>query len=273
MKTILLVGAGRMGGALLRGWLNTLSNDFQSLAVDPHAAPHLADIPAVSETGVRFAHFNQVLDVPEDVDAAGIILATKPQLAQDALGGLRGQINPGTVVVSVAAGVSISTLQEVLPENQAVVRAMPNIGAVVGHSMSAAHPSAQTSEDQRQLVKLLFGAVGRFAWLANEEQLHAVTAISGSGPAYFFAMCEAMIEAGCKEGLERDVAEALVLGTISSSAHLLEQTPDPQHLRETVTSPNGTTAAGLEVLSEGNALKELAAQAIKAAKQRSQELS
>ncbi len=225
------------------------------------------------EDSPQFLHFDTAMSVPKDLEASALFLATKPQMIPGAVQSLKAQIKPETLLVSVAAGVTIDAIKGVLAAPQPVVRAMPNIGAMVGRSASAAFGSPDVTETQIELVNELFSAVGQLTWLQAENDLHVVTAVSGSGPAYFFAMCEAMIKAAQAEGLSEEVAKSLVLDTISASGRLLDETPDPTHLRKIVTSPNGTTAAGLTRLGLDDALNKLTAQAIVAAKKRSQALA
>jgi len=214
-----------------------------------------------------------VVDLPDAEPASVIVLATKPHMIPQAIDGLAQRIGPQTLIISVAAGVSVATIKLASSASQPVIRAMPNIGAMVGYSVTAGFASRDTDPQKRALAAMLFGAIGQFSWLEHEADLHTVTAISGSGPAYFFAMCEAMIAAAMQEGLPADTAKSLVLGTVTGSGRLLEQNPDPTLLRGTVTSPNGTTSAGLHALAENDALSRLVAAAVSAARNRSAELS
>lgn len=273
MSTILLVGAGRMGGAMLRGWMEALDPQYHIIAIDPYTGPYLEDVPRQSENKPSFAHYSKTVDLPDNLHASAIVLATKPQMVPDALRALTSQITPKTLIVSVAAGVSVSTIKTALDTPQPVVRTMPNIGATIGRSASAAYPSDDVTSEQKTLTESLYHAVGSLTWLEREDDLHIVTAISGSGPAYFFAMCEAMITSAVQHGLSEKAAKELILGTIDSAAGLLKETPNPEKLRETVTSPNGTTAAGLDVLNSENALSNLLHRTINAARDRSAELS
>lgn len=273
MDTILLVGAGRMGGAMLRGWMAALGPNTRIIALDPHAGQYLEDIPRHSDNAPSFSHISDAADLPENLQATAIVLATKPQMVPDALRVLSSHITPETLIVSVAAGVTIATIKSSLTTLQPVVRTMPNIGATIGLSASAAYPSDDVTPKQKGLTERLYHAVGNLTWLECENDLHIVTAISGSGPAYFFAMCEAMIAAAVRQGLSQKAAKDLILGTINGAAGLLCETPEPTKLRETVTSPNGTTAAGLEILMSDNTLNNLIDRTIFAACSRSEELS
>lgn len=273
MNTIILVGAGRMGGAMLRGWMAALGQNTRIIALDPHTSPYLEDISRNSDDAPSFVHVSDAAELPKNVQATAIVLATKPQMVSDALRVLSAHITPDTLIVSVAAGVTVATIKSSLATKQPVVRTMPNIGATIGLSASAAYPSDDVTPKQKDLTERLYHAVGSLTWLECENDLHTVTAISGSGPAYFFAICEAMIASAVRQGLPEKAARDLILGTIGGAAGLLRETPEPAKLRETVTSPNGTTAAGLEILTSDNALNSLIDQTISAARSRSEELS
>jgi len=273
MKTIFLVGAGRMGSALLQGWLDTLGPEFHFVVIDPNAYPLLADCLRHSENSSRIEYHETAAALPGNLTADAIILATKPQMVTSVLRTLNTQIDPETLVVSIAAGVTTETIISALQPSVPVVRAMPNIGALVGHSASAGFASPGVSQSARSLTETLFKAIGSYSWLADEDAMHCATAVSGSGPAYVFELAEAMIEAAMHEGLSSEAATALVLSTLAGAGRLLEKTSDPSHLRETVTSPNGTTAAGLAALKENSGLAVLIGKTIAAAKHRSIEIS
>jgi pyrroline-5-carboxylate reductase len=273
MKTILLVGAGHMGGALLRGWIKNAGPGFRFVVLDPNAAKAQSAIASETSESIEVSHCIAKEEIPRDLEVAAIVVATKPALVQDAIGSLTRFFQPTTALISIAAGVSVASLQEVSPAGTAVVRVMPNIGAMVGHSVSAGFASSNTSQEQRGLVTRLFEAVGQLTWLENEGQIHMATALSGSGPAYYFAVCEAMIAVSEQAGLPPLIAKALAIGTVTAAGELLDATPEPEHLREMVTSPNGTTAAGLEALLCSNTLNDLVRRALVAASQRSIELS
>ncbi|WP_170388142.1 pyrroline-5-carboxylate reductase [Ruegeria atlantica] len=272
VKNIVLVGAGRMGGSMLRGWLEALDSDFSFWVVDPHAGSSLDELLVSTDSNPSVVHVKETAHLPSEMTADAIVMATKPNLVVGALEGLNKHIGENTVVSSVAAGVSLETLKSATDGSVASVRAMPNIGATAGCAVTAAVACKECSDDQRALINMLFQAIGSFTWLQNEEHMHVVTAISGSGPAYFFAMCEAMINTAQAHGLDEEAAKLLVIGTLRGSGQLLERNPDPAHLRETVTSPNGTTAAGLTALRDEGRLQTLMDDTVSAAKARSKEL-
>ncbi|PHS04472.1 MAG: pyrroline-5-carboxylate reductase [Blastopirellula sp.] len=273
MNKIILVGVGRMGAAMLQGWIESLGQGFSFVGIDPHPAIDKAILIKQAADNPHVDFHSSIEDMPDSGPAAAIVLATKPQHIAKALVDVATFIDVNTLVISVAAGVTLGTLKQNCPPGQPVIRAMPNIGAMVGKSATAACASEDVDQEGRNLAEMLFNAIGRLTWLVDESDLHTVTAVSGSGPAYFFAMCEAMITAAVTAGLPIEISTALVLDTISASGRLLDETPDPAKLRETVTSPNGTTAAGLAALSKNAKLNSMVAEAIKAARQRSTELS
>ncbi|MEO9780423.1 MAG: pyrroline-5-carboxylate reductase [Sedimentitalea sp.] len=273
MDSILLVGAGRMGGAMLRGWISAMGSGYHFVALDPHAGPSLADIGNEPVPGSRFTYVAQIKDLPPNLHPKVVVLATKPQQVNQAITDLGDCIVSDTVVVSVAAGVSTQSISGAAFTDAAIVRVMPNIGALVGSAVSAGFALPETLPHQKALVEELFASVGQMIWLDREEDMHLATAVSGSGPAYYFAFCEAMIAAAETEGLPSDIARALAIGTVTSAGQLLTRKPDPTHLRETVTSPNGTTAAGLGALLSNGELKRLSHDAVRAAAMRSRELS
>lgn len=270
MQSILLVGAGKMGGAMLRGWYSRLEQSTKFVILDPNTGAELAKLSDTAEN--RVSHCKDVLNLPTDYVPDVIVLATKPQLVQATVETLRPHIGTKTILISVAAGISSDAIKAATIDGIAVVRVMPNIGALVGHSVSAAFACADTSDHQKAWVKVLFEAIGEMTWLSDEENLHLATAVSGSGPAYYFAFCEAMITAAQESGLAPNVARQLAIGTIIAAGRLLESTPDPTNLREMVTSPNGTTAAGLDALTANKKIDLIARNTVDAAAKRAREL-
>lgn len=269
MTKLLLVGAGRMGAALLKGWLHALDESFSFVVLDPNVAKLQADLAGES----RCTFCASARDLPGGAAVDGVVLATKPQMLCDALLQIAPQIGPQTIVISIAAGVETARIALAAQPATAIVRAMPNIGAMVGCSVTAAYAAAPTSLPQQALVEHLFAAIGIFSWVDAEADLHAVTALSGSGPAYYFALCEAMTAAAIDLGLNTMAARKLAAGTLAAAGLLIAKTPDPAALRQMVTSPNGTTAAGLAALGADDGLMRLSAQALAAAAKRSCELA
>lgn len=259
---VLFMGYGRMGSALGDAWLqqglvNTLT------VVDPGLAP--------APLQGRFA---QLSDVPAGLAFELIVLAVKPAYAISALAGLSDHQCAGATVVSVAAGVTEATLSAALGQRCPVVRAMPNTPVLVGAGCTCLYATGQLDAARRATIGQLFAAVGTACWVEQEQQLDAVTAISGSGPAYYHLFSEALAEAGIKLGLAPELARQLAAQTAFGAATLQHQPhADFTELRTAVTSPNGTTAAAIEVFETQQQLRHLVAQATCAAHRRSQALS
>ncbi|HRJ68457.1 MAG TPA: pyrroline-5-carboxylate reductase [Beijerinckiaceae bacterium] len=267
-RSLVLVGAGKMGGAMLEGWL-TAGMPGPSIAIlDPHLADSM--IALAGDSGVR------VNPVPSLVaDPEVIVLAIKPQMldaAAEVLGKIAG---PQTLVVSVLAGKTIANLRSRMPRARAFIRAMPNTPAAVGRGITGVSACVEVTEAQRRLADRLLSAIGRVEWVPSEDLIDAVTAVSGSGPAYVFYLVECLTEAGIVAGLPAATAARLARATIEGAGELLFQdaATSPGQLRINVTSPGGTTAAALEVLMAENGLKPLMARAVAAAQRRAGELS
>lgn len=261
---LLLLGCGKMGGALLRGWLAKGLAPDQVTVLDPHPSDGLSELQA---SGLR-------LNVQPDTPPTIAVVATKPQIMADAIPGIAAFGNGPTLFLSIAAGTPISTFEDMLGANTPVVRAMPNTPAAIGAGITALVANAQVTPDQLFFAERLLAAVGQTVLLENEEQMHAVTALSGSGPAYVFAMAEAMTVAGQQLGLPQDMAHKLAVATIAGAGRLMLDTGTaPEVLRKQVTSPNGTTAAGLGVLMRQDGIAELIQRTLQAAADRSRALA
>ena len=256
-RGLVMLGCGKMGSAMLEGWLKGALDPAEVWVIDPNPSDELR------ATDVRLNE-----DLPE---APGMVLiAVKPQLLDDALPQVTHLGGGDTVVLSVAAGVTIARYAHDFGDGTPVIRAMPNTPAAVGRGITAlvANEGGQGSLD---LAARLLDAVGQTVRLESEDQMDAVTALSGSGPAYVFHMIEALAAAGEAEGLSADLAMALAKATVGGAGQLAEDSPkDPGTLRADVTSPNGTTEAGLEVLMES--LPDLMRRTVAAAAARSREL-
>ncbi len=262
---LVLVGAGKMGGAMLSGWLAAGLDPKAVVAIDP--APPADSVEMLSKFGIV-----PRADVPA-IPARVIIVAVKPQMMAAVLPALKPLVGPGTVVISIAAGKTIASFEAALGE-VAVVRAMPNTPAQVGRGITAAVPNARATADDRALVTALLEAIGEVAWLDDEALIDAVTAISGSGPAYVFHFVECLAEAGEKLGLSAELAARFARATVEGAGELLHRSNlSPAELRKNVTSPGGTTAAALAVLGAEDGLVPLIVKAATAAKRRSEELS
>ena len=259
-RGLVLVGAGRMGGAMLRGWLAQGLAPAAVTIIDPHPADWLAD------TGVT-------VNQPAPANPAVIVIAVKPQVMGEALAELADAAAPDTLVISVAAGVTLTSFAASFPR-QPIIRAMPNTPAAIGQGITALIGNDRAGPDELDLAEALLSAVGRVVRLDDEAQMDAVTGVSGSGPAYVFHMIEAIAAAGEAEGLAPDLALDLARATVAGAGALAmhDGTP-PAALREAVTSPNGTTHAGLQVLMDPDrGLAPLMRTTIHAAASRSREL-
>jgi pyrroline-5-carboxylate reductase len=263
---LVLVGAGNMGGAMLSGWLRNGVAGSAVVVVDPGPSPAMLSI--IGEAGA-----SHVTAVPEGLTAAVLFLAVKPQVMESALPSVRSVVGPETVVVSVAAGKTLAFLERHLGE-AAMVRAMPNTPAMVGRGVTGAFANARVSDGQRAQVDSLLRVSGPVEWVPTEADIDAVTALSGSGPAYVFYLVECMAEAGRKLGLQADLAMRLARETVAGAGELLHQSPDDAaRLRQNVTSPGGTTAAALAVLMGEDGMQPLFDEAIAAARKRAEELA
>ncbi|PZP55332.1 MAG: pyrroline-5-carboxylate reductase [Micavibrio aeruginosavorus] len=254
-QKILLVGCGKMGSALLEQWNKNIG--YHIFVLDPSTKrgyESLASLPV--------KQFNI------------IVLAVKPQVMDKVLSELTRRVT-SSLYVSIAAGKTLKYLEKNLPPNQAIIRTMPNTPAMVGKGMTVACANALVSSAQKTSIKALFENVGQFEWVADETFMDAVTAVSGSGPAYVFLLIEELAKAGAELGLPADLAMKLARQTVIGSAALAEAQKDIpiETLRKNVTSPGGTTEAALEILTDPRGLSLLIQKAISAASTRSRELS
>lgn len=267
--TLLLVGAGKMGMALVEGFVRDGVPPAQILAQDP--APDAAIEQRLMQLGISCV---PQADTHLPTPPAVLLLAVKPQVLDDVGPGLKESVGAETLVLSVLAGKPLSVLQSTLGADRAIVRAMPNTPAAIGRGMTACVANAHVTKTQRAQADRLFASAGEVAWIEDESLMDAVTAVSGSGPAYVFLLAEAMADAGVAAGLEPKLAGRLARATISGAGQLLAQSDETaETLRKAVTSPGGTTAAALQVLMEKRALKGLLEDAVKAAKKRSEDLA
>jgi pyrroline-5-carboxylate reductase len=266
-RRILLVGCGKMGQALGRGWLARGQKPAGLVAIEPDDATARsakdAGIPTVKDLAAVDAAFQ-----PD-----WVVLAVKPQATQTALPPYAKYTGTATYV-SIIAGVRIASLRAALGPHAAVIRSMPNTAAAVGRGMTVAFAGPGVATAAKTECSVLLEAVGEVAWIEDEAQLDAVTAVSGSGPAYVFLLIEALAEAGVRAGLEPALAERLARQTIVGAGELARQSPEPAAvLRQNVTSPGGTTEAALKVLMGKKGLQALLNEAVAAAAARSRELA
>ncbi|MEW6257050.1 MAG: pyrroline-5-carboxylate reductase [Pseudomonadota bacterium] len=265
---VVLVGAGKMGGAMLEGWLKLGLPAARTVVLDPNLRPDVAE--ALAAKGARANPDFADIEAP-----AVVLLAVKPQVAPVVLATIRALVTPGTLVVSIMAGRTIDFIAEGLPHGTPVVRTIPNTPAAIGQGITVAVANRLVSEDDRALTDALLSALGPVEWIEDESLMDAATAVSGSGPAYVFLLAEALAAAGAAAGLPADLAERLARATVAGAGALMVQSGIPAAtLRENVTSPAGTTAAALEVLMDAQAgFDPLLTQAVAAATQRSKELA
>ncbi|MDR3372260.1 MAG: pyrroline-5-carboxylate reductase [Ancalomicrobiaceae bacterium] len=265
---LVLVGAGKMGGAMLAGWLSRGLAGAAVIVVDPAPPPEMAALIGVKD-------LRHEPTAPAGTKAGALILAVKPQILEDVLPGVASLVGPETVVLSVVAGKTLARIAHFLGASAAIVRSIPNTPAQVGRGITAAIANAHVGADDHRLVTALLSAVGAVEWVDDEALIDVVTAVSGSGPAYVFHMVEALAAAGAAAGLDLDMALRLARATVEGAGELLFQSPlDAATLRKNVTSPKGTTAEALDVLmAKEGGMTELMTKAVAAAAKRSRELA
>lgn len=260
-RGLVLLGCGKMGGAMLEGWLKRGLPASSVWVVDPKPSDW------VQNSGV---HLNETLPQRPSI----VIVAVKPQMMGAALPELAALGDGDTVFLSIAAGTTIATFEEVLGAETPIIRVMPNTPAAVGRGISAMIGNDHVADDRLDLAEVLLSAVGKVVRLENEGQMDAVTAVSGSGPAYVFHLIETLAAAGEAEGLPPELALKLASTTVTGAGALAEASDEsPGQLRVNVTSPGGTTQAALEVLMDDeNGFPALLRRAVKAAADRGREL-
>jgi pyrroline-5-carboxylate reductase len=261
---ILLAGAGKMGGAMLTGWLARGLDAKQVAVLEPQPSP---EISALATKGIRLNP-----SLKEVGTVATLVVALKPQSFRDAGSALKTFAAPSTLVVSIMAGTTIASISEVC--GGSVVRAMPNTPAAIGRGITVAVAAKNVNRSQRAVADALLRATGSVEWVDDEGFMDAVTAVSGSGPAYVFLLAEELARAGVEAGLPPDLATKLARETVAGSGELLHRSDTPTAtLRQNVTSPGGTTAAALEVLMGADGMQSLMIRAVAAATRRSKELA
>jgi pyrroline-5-carboxylate reductase len=264
--TLVLVGCGQMGSAMLRGWIAGGAAE-RLIVVEP------AGLPAALPPEPEIAWHATPTELPDGLAPDAVVFAVKPQIVDDVLPSYRRWTRPATVFLSIAAGKTIAGLARHLGD-AAIVRAMPNTPAAIGRAITVACANARVTAVQRTLCDGLLAAIGDSTWVDDEALMDAVTAVSGSGPAYVFLLIEALAEAGIKAGLPADLALRLARATVAGSGELARRSEDsPARLRENVTSPGGTTRAALDVLMGVDGLAPLLERAVAAATRRSRELA
>jgi pyrroline-5-carboxylate reductase len=262
--TIVLAGAGKMGGAMLTGWLAQGLEAKRVVVIEPSPSP---EISALAKKGVRLNP-----SAKDAGDIAALVIAVKPQSFREAGAALKPLTAASTLVVSIMAGTPIALLEQVC--GGSVVRAMPNTPAAIGRGITVAVAAKKVSTAQRAIADALLRAVGSVEWVEDEGLMDAVTAVSGSGPAYIFLLAEELARAGVAAGLPEALATKLARETVAGSGELLHRSDlASATLRQNVTSPGGTTAAALEVLMGKDGLQQLMTRAVAAATRRSKELA
>jgi pyrroline-5-carboxylate reductase len=265
---LLLIGCGKMGGAMLRGWLQRGVRPGDVTVVEPNADP-VADLAA---KGVRL--LDDAGKLPADLKPTVVAIAVKPQMTDASVPAYRRFAGADTVFLSIAAGRTIAYFERHLGAQAPIVRSMPNTPAAVGRGITVACPNRNVSPAQRELCHELLAAVGEVAWVEDEGLLDAVTAVSGGGPAYVFLLMESLAEAGAAAGLPPDLAMRLARVTVSGAGELARLSPEPASvLRQNVTSPAGTTLEALKILMAADGWQPLLTKAIAAATRRSRELA
>ncbi len=265
--SVLLIGAGRMGGAMLKGWLGAKS--FSKIhVVEPKPTRALRSLAKEKKIFLSTA---LRLDKGKDISAA--VLAIKPQVLKEEAELLSALGETGALVLSIAAGITTRALRARLKAEVPIVRAMPNTPGAIGRGITALYTAKRLKRSQRALVQQLTAALGESIWVAEEKLIDAVTAVSGSGPAYVFLFAEVLAAAACERGLDAVTADKLARATIIGAAALLEQDKrSAAMLRQEVTSPGGTTEAALKILMGRDGMRPLLRRAVKAAARRSKEL-
>ena len=265
--TIVLVGCGQMGSAMLRGWLASGAAE-RFIVIEPAGAP----AALAGAAGVEWHRAAE--DLPASLAPEAVVFAVKPQVMDAVLPAYGRWARPGTLFVSIAAGKTIGGVARHLGTDAAIIRCMPNTPAAIGRAITVACPNSLVAARQRQLCEALLAAIGDSAWVSDEALMDAVTAVSGSGPAYVFLLIEALAAAGTHAGLPADLALRLARATVAGAGELARLSPDPPaRLRENVTSPGGTTRAALDVLLAEPGLSDLLDRAVAAATARSRELA
>jgi len=265
---LLLIGCGKMGGALLGGWLDRGVAARTVTAIEPQAQ----NAAAFAARGVRVVA--GLADLEPGFAPAVAVLAVKPQQMDAALPALRPMVRPETLILSIAAGKTLAYFALGLGEAVAIVRAMPNTPAAINRGMTVLCANTRVAWPGHRLAEALMAAAGEVAWINDEALMDPVTAVSGGGPAYVFLLIECLAKAGMEAGLPEELAHRLARVTVAGSGELVHRSGEsPERLRENVTSPQGTTLEALKVLMAPDGLQPLMTRAIAAATRRSRELA
>lgn len=262
---LILIGAGKMGGALLAGWLEHGVEPRSIVVSDPNVSEDI--MSEFLDRGIRFIESNN-----SELHPTALLFAVKPQIMAEVLKQNARFVKPETLVISIAAGTPIVAFESAFGEIP-VIRAMPNTPAQVQRGITAVFGNGRILDAHKDLAETLLKAVGQVVWLNNESQIDLATAISGSGPAYVFHLTECLAEAAREVGLPAEVAEELAMHTVSGAGELMSKSNlQPEELRRNVTSPGGTTEAALKVLMASDGMQDLMVRAVKEAVTRANEL-
>jgi pyrroline-5-carboxylate reductase len=265
--SLVLVGAGKMGGALLEGWIKSGVDANRIVAIDPSPPDEVSQL--IARYKIR-----QNPDVSTIRDAEVVLIAVKPQIMDEVLPRVVALRSSRPLILSVVAGKTISSLEKHFGEDAAVIRTIPNTPAAIGRGITTMVANGHVSDDQLLLATELLSAVGEVVRVRDEGLIDAATAVAGSGPAYVFYLTECLAKAGAEAGLPPDLATQLARATVAGAGELMRVGGLPaETLRRNVTSPKGTTAAALQVLMAGDGLEPLMIKAIDAATRRARELA
>ncbi|MGI9521304.1 MAG: pyrroline-5-carboxylate reductase [Hyphomicrobiaceae bacterium] len=266
---LVLVGAGKMGGAMLTGWLAEGLSPSRILVQDPAPAAEIAEL--LSENGINsHSDVTSVLAEPPAV----LLMAVKPQIMDTVFPPLAKIVGADSLVLSIAAGRTIQSFAEHLSPDRAIVRTIPNTPAAIGRGITVCVANDAVTGRQRAICDALLSAIGEVGWVDDEGLIDVATAVSGSGPAYVFLLAECLAAAGVEAGLDPALAAQLAESTVAGSGELMRKSGiSPETLRENVTSPNGTTHAALQVLMGTDGMQQLMSRAVTAASRRSRELA
>ena len=268
---LVLVGAGKMGGAMLAGWLAGGLRAEDVIIQDPAPPAEITDL--LAKHGIT--QVTELAAAALDAPPAVILMAVKPQIMDDVFPAVAPLAGPDTVTLSIAAGKTIASFEKHLAPGRAVVRTIPNTPAAVGRGITVCVGNDHATSAHRDVCTQLLTAIGEVGWVENEDLIDVATAVSGSGPAYVFLLAECLAQAGIAQGLDEALAHRLAEATVAGSGELMRQSDlPPSTLRENVTSPNGTTYAALQLLmAEDDGLRQLLHRAVDAATKRSRELA
>ena len=267
IENISIIGFGRMGKSMLSGWLNNQLHKEVVRIVDPFIDDK---DPFLINHNLKLYDMDKIR-----LDDGIVLIAVKPQVAGDLFDKLKEMISENTVIISIIAGYSVADMRKYLGPKPTIIRTMPNTPAAIGRGITALFSENKLPQDLISKVESLFGSMGKFFWVENETDMHAITAISGSGPAYYYLFTECLSAIAVKHGLKKELAEILSTQTFIGSSALMENSPNigvVEH-RENVTSPGGTTEAALKIFMNNDKLKLLIDEAVGMAIERSKSLS